>query len=150
MCGFPVGELRKSLITMCVVIAGFLVATLEYYRLVWFMKLSPLASVARPTIVYILAGVAVLDAALVLFRWPIPASLPPKEARTRLLIQLALAESVVIYGLIAYFVTRTHQYFVMFLIGGLVLFLVVIARLPRMRTAIRRHLYDQWQESKRE
>ena len=148
-CDFPVGELRFGLSMMYILTGAFFMASLAYCALVAVMKVPVKDSAGAQTLTYAL-GAAAAAVFLAVSLWAqIPDKLAPAEARQRMIIQLALSESVVIYGLITYFLTGKVQNFAMFLAGTLVLFVIVGLRVPRWGLAMRRYMYDQWEESRR-
>ena len=148
-CGFPTGELRAAVGMMYFFTSAMFVSTLAYCALVVLVKLSSRGAAPSQTIMYVLVGLSVATSLVVLLWAAVPEKMAPAEARRRLIIQLALSESVAIYGLSAYFVSGKVQSFAMFLAGTLVLFVIVGLRVPRWGLAMRRHMYDRWEESRR-
>jgi hypothetical protein len=150
-CGFPVGELQGELRIMYILASSFFVSALIYGVIVVVTKVPVKEPGSQHLFVHMLGAIAAAESvgiALWALAARIPESMTPAETRRRLTMQLAFSESVVIYGLIAYFVTGKIDNFVPFLAAGLILFALVGSRIPRLGLAIRRHLYDEWQASK--
>jgi hypothetical protein len=83
-------------------------------------------------------------------RWAqVPEELAPQAAAQQVVIQAAMAEVPAVLGLAVYLLTGRPQDFVIPLVGSLVLFATLAARIPRVALAIRRFMRRQWEESKR-
>ena len=134
---------------MYVLTGAFFMTALGYCAIVALMKVPVRDGGAGQTLLQVLGAVAVLDGLVVAVYFArIPEFMTAMEARQRLIMQLAFSESVVIFGMILYFLTGRMQTFVMFLAGGLVLFVIVGMRVPRLGLAMRRHLYAEWEMSR--
>ncbi len=148
-CGFPVGELRAGLATMYVLTGAFFMSALAYCVLVALVTVPVRDAATGQTLLYVLGGLAAAAFLVVALGAQIPKRMAPAEARKRLILQLALSESVVIFGLVAFLLTGQVQNFTMFLGAGLVLFVMVGLRVPRWGLAMRRYMYDRWEMSRR-
>jgi hypothetical protein len=152
-CGFPVGMLKMTLMRLYVVTGAMFISVLMYALVVALLRPEGAAQMdgdlvqAAP---WVALGVAAL-LFVIMLRWAEPPpELDPQAASRQVVIQAALAEVPAVLGLVAYLLTGRTQDFVLPLVGSVLLFATLATRVPKVGLAIRRYVYRQWEENRRQ
>lgn len=138
LCGFDLGPLQQRLRVMYAISFGLFVSVAIYGGLVWFLEQQAdfRASVATlpPALPYVFLalGVVVFGIAAQVLRKRVLTAPSMPAVQTLMVIRLALAESIAIYGFVLYMVGRSVEWFVILLGLSFLTFLFIAASMPQV------------------
>jgi cytochrome bd-type quinol oxidase subunit 2 len=138
LCGFDLGPMQQRLRGIYVISFGFFVSTVVYGALVYFMEhqngFRAPAGALPPGLAYALLVVAVIVFGLAthVLRKRVPTAREAAQLQTLTIVRLALAEAIVMCGLVLYFVGRSVEWFVVFLGLSFLAFLLIAGSMPHV------------------
>lgn len=138
LCGFDLGPLHQRLRTIYLVSFGFFMSTVVYGAMVWLLEhlngfRTPAATLPAG-LAYAFLAIGVVDFGLAthILRRRVPMTRDPAQLQTLTIIRLALAEAIVILGLVLYLVGRSVEWFVVFVALGFMAFLLIAFSMPQV------------------
>ncbi len=138
LCGFDLGLVHERLRGIYAVSFGFFLSTLVYAALVWLMEhrngfRAPVTALpAGLPYTLLVNGVIIFGLATHILRKRIAPAHDPARLQTLMIVRLALAETLVIFGLALYFVGRSVEWFVIFMGLGFLAFLLIATSMPQV------------------
>ncbi|NPV47679.1 MAG: hypothetical protein HPY69_12020 [Armatimonadetes bacterium] len=138
LCGFDLGPVHQRLRTIYLVSFGFFMSTVVYGATVWLLEhlngFQTPATAPPAALAYALLAIGVIDFGLAthILRRRALLCRDPAQLQTLMIIRLALAEAIVILGLVLYFVGRSVEWFAVFMALGFVAFLLIAFSMPQV------------------
>jgi F0F1-type ATP synthase membrane subunit c/vacuolar-type H+-ATPase subunit K len=138
LCGFEIEPLQQRLRTVYAISFALFASVAIYGGLVWFLEQqSGFRGSARalpPALPYVFLalGVVVFGIVIQVLRRRVPTAPSMAALQTLMVIRLALAESIAIYGFVLYLVGRSVEWFVILLGLSFLTFLFIAASMPQV------------------
>lgn len=138
LCGFDLGPTLQRLRVIYLVSFGFFMSTAAYGALVWLLEhlngFRTPATELPAGLGYAFLAIGVIDFGLATHALGQRVLLcrSPAQLQTLMMIRLALAEAIVLLGLVLYFLGRSLEWFVVFVALGFVAFLAIATSMPQV------------------
>lgn len=142
LCGFNLGLVYRRLRGIYVISFGFFASTLVYGALVWLLEQqngfrAPATELpAGLAYAFLVVAVIAFGLATHILRRRVAMSRDAARLQSLMLVRLALAEAIVIFGLLLYFVGRSVEWFVVFMGLGFLAFVLIATSMPQVAQRI--------------